>query len=63
MMIYGMKYPSGQFEPAVLAVSSPNFLPTPSLLSGRCRVRNGESIELGKHCSASAKTSVLPTLF
>ena len=32
---YGMGYPSGQLGPAVLAVSSPSFLCTPSLLAGR----------------------------
>ena len=31
---YGMEYPFGQFGSAVLAVSPPKLLPTPSLLLG-----------------------------
>jgi len=32
MISYGKEYPSGQFSSAVLAISSPNLLPTASLL-------------------------------
>jgi len=35
MASHGVEYPFGQFGPAVLAVSPPSFLCTPSLLAGR----------------------------
>jgi len=35
MMSYGMEYPFGLLGSAVLAVSPPSFLCTPSLLAGR----------------------------
>jgi len=34
MTSYGMEYPLGQLESAVPAMSPPNFLCTPSLLTG-----------------------------
>ena len=54
---YGMEYPFGQFGSAVLDLSPPKILPTPSLL-----VRGGNAGEtalmLWEHCSAVAKTLV-----
>lgn len=53
---YGPEYPFGQFGSAVLAVSSPRILSTPSLLGRRecCRDRP-DAVE---QCSAVAKTVV-----
>ena len=43
VLSHGMEYPFGQLESAVLAVSPPSFLCTPSLLtwSGSMRRRKG----------------------
>jgi len=36
IILYGMEYPLGQFESAILALYLDKFLPTPSLLAGGC---------------------------
>jgi len=41
---YGTEYPCGQFGSALLAVSPPNFLLTPSLLTGGGRVEKREKL-------------------
>jgi len=55
---YGMEYLSGQFGPAVLAVSPPNLQLTPSCSWGRGHSRKQKALTLGKRCSAKVKTLV-----
>ena len=56
MTSYGMGYPFGQLGSAVPAVSPPNLLPTPSLLTGRAEQQKEKASMLRRHCSATAKT-------
>ena len=59
---YGMEYPFGQFGSAVLAVSPPKILPTPSLLvRGECWRDSLDAV--GALLSSSQNTGVLSTLF
>jgi len=55
-MLYGMEYLFGQFGSAVLAVSPPNFLTTPSLFTKGAEREKEKVLTLCKHCSATART-------
>jgi len=58
MTSYGTEYPPGQLRSAVLAVTAPSLLPTPSLLTGRAKQDTETALTLCKHCSAIPKTLV-----
>uniref|UniRef100_A0A8C0EEM0 Centrosomal protein 192 n=1 Tax=Bubo bubo TaxID=30461 RepID=A0A8C0EEM0_BUBBB len=58
MMLHGMDSPFGQLGSAVLIVSPPYLLPTPSLLSGVTEWEMEKALTLCKHCSATAGTLV-----
>lgn len=45
MMSYGMKYLFGHFEPAVLSLSPPRFLCTPSLPTDRAAQEAEKSLD------------------
>ena len=53
-----VEYPFGHFGSAVLALSPPNLLPTPSLLGFGGGVVGETASMLWEHCSAVAKTLV-----
>ena len=58
MTWYGMEYPFGQLELAVLAVSPPSFLCTTSLLTGGVVWEAEKALMLCKHFSAITKISL-----
>ena len=55
MTSYGMEYPFGQFGSAVLCVSPPNFLGTPSPLAGGVVWEAEKALALWKHHWAVTK--------
>lgn len=58
MTLCGTECSFGHFESDAPTVSSPKFLPTPSLLSGWTEWEKYKSLTLCKHGSAIAKTLV-----
>ena len=58
MMSYGLEYPLGQLGSAVPAVSPPNSLCPPSLLTGGVGEEAEKPLALCEHCSEIAKTSL-----